>query len=212
MDGALHWFKFYHIIIYLSSVYLGQIVFWTDYKCKLVFEPLNQGGNLYGIELRIEFTALSTKWCCFVMHDSCFCICMHDVSVSYFKLPYACHHNPLLIRFIRNSSWTLTIHKDRIFSKKLLENKEMDFKNQAMNIQAAGYSSACTVWLCMMMYLDPALKNSIIGRPHFMYRRVSAIRPFFQRSLPKITSPTIKGWAMNQLFEIKSMNFCQVIS
>ena len=37
-------------------------------------------------------------------------------------IPYARYHNPLLIR---NRSWILTVHKDRIFWKNLLENKEM---------------------------------------------------------------------------------------
>ena len=36
------------------------------------------------------------------------------------------YRNPLLIT---NCSWILTIYKDRIFGKKLLENKELNFKN-----------------------------------------------------------------------------------
>ena len=48
---------------------------------------------------------------------------------SYHKtanwLPHARHHNPFLIR---NRSWILAIHKDRISPKNLLENKEMVFK------------------------------------------------------------------------------------
>ena len=47
-------------------------------------------------------------------------------------IPYARHHNPLLIR---KRSRILTIHKDRIFPKKLLEKKEMDLKNGAINIK-----------------------------------------------------------------------------
>ena len=47
------------------------------------------------------------------------------------------HHNPLLIR---NRSWILTIHKNRIFWKNLLENKEIVFKNRVKNIQTAGYN------------------------------------------------------------------------
>ena len=54
-------------------------------------------------------------------------------------LPYARHHNPLLIR---NRSWILTILTDRIFPKKLLENKEINFKNGVKNIQTAGYNGA----------------------------------------------------------------------
>ena len=52
-----------------------------------------------------------------------------------YYIPYARHHNPLLIisRF-----WILTIHKDKLFWKNLLENKEMVFKNGVINIQAAG--------------------------------------------------------------------------
>jgi hypothetical protein len=56
---------------------------------------------------------------------------------------YARHHNPLLIT---NRSCTLTIHKDRIFWKKLFDkNEEMDFKNGVKNIKAAGYNDAPTV-------------------------------------------------------------------
>ena len=46
---------------------------------------------------------------------------------------------------IRNRSWILTVHKDRIFWKNLLENKEMVFKNGVINIEAAGYNGARTV-------------------------------------------------------------------
>ena len=37
------------------------------------------------------------------------------------------------------------MHKDRIFPKNLLENKEMDIKNGVINIQTAGYNGAHTV-------------------------------------------------------------------
>ena len=38
------------------------------------------------------------------------------------------------------------MHKDRIFQKSLLENKEIDFKNGVVkNIQTAGYNGAHTV-------------------------------------------------------------------
>ena len=47
------------------------------------------------------------------------------------NIPYARHHN---------CSWILTIQKDWIFWKKLLENKEMVFKNGVKNIQAAAYN------------------------------------------------------------------------
>jgi hypothetical protein len=35
--------------------------------------------------------------------------------------------------------------KDRIFAKNLLENKEMDFNTEVMNIQTVGYNGARTV-------------------------------------------------------------------
>jgi hypothetical protein len=54
-------------------------------------------------------------------------------------LPYARHHKPLLIT---SRSW---IHKDRIFWKSLLKNKEMVFENGVKNIQAAAYIGARTV-------------------------------------------------------------------
>ena len=55
-------------------------------------------------------------------------------------IPYTCHHNPLLTW---NCSRILTIHKDRIFWKNLLENREMDFKNVVENIQTTGYDGRC---------------------------------------------------------------------
>ena len=39
------------------------------------------------------------------------------------------------------------IHKDRIFWKKLLENKKMVFQNGVKSIQAATYNGARTVYL-----------------------------------------------------------------
>ena len=41
------------------------------------------------------------------------------------------------------------IHKDRIFWKKLLKNKEIVFENGVKNIQAAAYNAngACTVFI-----------------------------------------------------------------
>ena len=58
-------------------------------------------------------------------------------------IPYARHHNPLLIR---NRSWILTIHKALIFWKNLLENKEITFQNGVESIQAAAYNGARTVY------------------------------------------------------------------
>jgi hypothetical protein len=60
------------------------------------------------------------------------------------NIPYARHHNPLLIR---NRSWILTIHKARIFRKKVLEKTYLDFKKWAKSIQTAGYNGARTVYL-----------------------------------------------------------------
>jgi hypothetical protein len=59
-----------------------------------------------------------------------------------FYVPYAHHHNSLLIR---NRSWILTVHNDKIFWKNLLENKEMVLKNGVKNIQAVGYNGTRTV-------------------------------------------------------------------
>ena len=57
-------------------------------------------------------------------------------------IPYARHHNPLLIR---NCSWILTIHKDRILWKNLLEIKEIVLKIGVKNTQTAGYNGARTL-------------------------------------------------------------------
>ena len=54
---------------------------------------------------------------------------------SNMHVPYVRYHNPLL-----NTNRTNT---DVILWKILLENKEIDFKNGAINIQAPGYIAAC---------------------------------------------------------------------
>ena len=59
------------------------------------------------------------------------------------NLPYERHHKPLLIK---SRSWIQAIHKDRIFWKNLLKNKEMVFENGVKNIQAAAYNGARTVF------------------------------------------------------------------
>ena len=52
-------------------------------------------------------------------------------------------------------SWILTIHKNIIFCKNLLENQGIDFKNGVENIQTAGYNGACTVYnyTCIEIHL-----------------------------------------------------------
>ena len=57
------------------------------------------------------------------------------------RLPYARHHNPLLII---NRSWILTVHKVRILRKKLLKNV-FGLQKWVKSIQTAGYNCACTV-------------------------------------------------------------------
>ena len=52
------------------------------------------------------------------------------------------HHKPLLIKSL---SWMQAIHKDRIFWKNLIKNKEMVFGNGVKNIQAPAYNGARTV-------------------------------------------------------------------
>ena len=59
------------------------------------------------------------------------------------KIPYARHHNSLLIT---NHSWILTVHKDRIFWEKPPWKQRKVIKNGALNIQAAGYIGARTVY------------------------------------------------------------------
>ena len=55
---------------------------------------------------------------------------------------YVYHHKSLLIR---SDYWIQAIHKDRIFWKNLLKNKEIVFQNGVKNIQAAAYNGARTV-------------------------------------------------------------------
>ena len=58
------------------------------------------------------------------------------------KVPYTCHHNPLLIR---NHSRILTIHKARSLRKKLLKKSFFTFKKRVEKIQTTGYNGVCTV-------------------------------------------------------------------
>ena len=57
-------------------------------------------------------------------------MCSIILKVKKIWVHYMCHHNPLLII---NCS---PIYKDRIFWKKILENKEMVFKHGVINTQA----------------------------------------------------------------------------
>ena len=68
----------------------------------------------------------------FFLNLSLFLAIMHSkynrgISTSKY-LPYTRHHKPLLIT---SRSWIQAIHKDRIFWKNLLKNKEMVFENGA---------------------------------------------------------------------------------
>ena len=46
---------------------------------------------------------------------------------------------------MKNNNWILAIHKDRIFWKNFLENKEMVFINGVKNIQVGAYNGERTV-------------------------------------------------------------------
>ena len=61
---------------------------------------------------------------------------------EFCRIPYLCHYKPLLIR---RRSWIQAIHKDRIFWKNLLKNKEMVLENGVKNIQAAAYNGPRTI-------------------------------------------------------------------
>ena len=90
-----------------------------------------------------------TKQCWLLMINYQMC----QISLNVAKhLPYARHHKLLLITSL---SWIQAIHKDRIFWKNLLKNKEMVFGNGVKNIQATGYNGvhwvpyACHYKPCM---------------------------------------------------------------
>ena len=68
----------------------------------------------------------------------------------HFWILYAHHHKPLLIT---SCSWIQAIHKDRIFWKNLLRNKEMVFENGVKNVQAAFYNGARTVNEMIIVFL-----------------------------------------------------------
>jgi hypothetical protein len=61
-----------------------------------------------------------------------------------FHIPYARHHNMLLIT---NRCWILTIQKNRHFRKNLLEDKELVFKKGGKSIKAAAYNGARMVYV-----------------------------------------------------------------
>jgi hypothetical protein len=69
-------------------------------------------------------------------------LCSQKASTD-FSIPYTRHYNPLVIR---NRSWILTIHKDRIFWKNLLEKTFLASKKWVKNIQTVGYNGASTVY------------------------------------------------------------------
>ena len=71
------------------------------------------------------------------------------------NLPYASHHKPFLIT---RRSWIQAIHKDRIFWKNLLKNKEMVFENGVKSIQAVAYNGVHTVFsIRYPSWMDPIL-------------------------------------------------------
>jgi len=70
-----------------------------------------------------------------------FILGLNKVQVTI-QVPYARHHNPLLIR---NRSGILTIHKGRIFGKNFLEKTFLTFEKWVKSIQTAGYNGANTV-------------------------------------------------------------------
>ena len=72
----------------------------------------------------------------------------------------------LRIRAIITRSWILTIGKDRIFWKKLLENKEIDFKNGVENIQAAGNNGARMVFRLPIDKGVILLQGSLLESPN----------------------------------------------
>ena len=69
-----------------------------------------------------------------------------------YDIPYTRHHKPLLIR---SRSWMQAIHKDRIFWRNLLKNKEMVFGNGVKNIKAAACNGARTVHI----YISCAVRH-----------------------------------------------------
>ena len=77
----------------------------------------------------------------------------------FLDIPYTRHHKPLLIR---RRSWIQVIHKDRIFWKNLLQNKDMVFGDGVKNKQAAAYNGACTeVIICWRFMFLTKIKRCI---------------------------------------------------
>ena len=66
-----------------------------------------------------------------------------QISRIFFKLQFRASN--YRTRDIISRSWWEVMHKDRIFWKNLLKNKEMVVENGVKNIQAAAYDGARTV-------------------------------------------------------------------
>ena len=108
----------------------------------------------------------------------------NDKIMNDLYIPYARHHNPLLIR---NRSWILTIHKVRILRKKPLEKTFLDFKKWVKSIQTAGYNGALTV--PKMVQLWSLIKNN----PNVFF--ISFTFYYYQESFRKQ-----QFWSSNTLF------------
>ena len=127
----------------IQSLILNYTSFWMHYACwrQMDFDPfftifLHFAWIIHFIpKFRTLFNAgLFHLEPLYLSHVTC--------TDTWLGIPYARHHNPLLIR---NRSWILAIHKDRRFWKNLLENKEMVFKKWVKNIQTPGYNGVNTI-------------------------------------------------------------------
>ena len=80
------------------------------------------------------------------------------------------------------------MHKDRIFGKNLLKNKEMVFGNGVKNIQAAAYNGARTVCL-------GAVNNSWL-HPTYLYLNELKRRPLRFPSKYNVRKKAVKNLSM----------------
>ena len=100
---------------------------------------------------RLPFFFLPTVLCGVAESSNAIVHCDLKLKISFGKMSeirpvcqqYTGHYNPLLIR---NRSGILTINKDIIFWKNLLEKTFLASKKWVKNIQTAGYNGACSVY------------------------------------------------------------------
>ena len=112
------------------STFLSLKMQWKTQLCWhhffSLFEKFKWRRSMQFILLNTQLSYPRLYWTSYIYAKKVYFISSFIFSKDKFWLQYARNHYQLLIR---NRSWILAIHKDRIFWKNLLENKVIVFKN-----------------------------------------------------------------------------------